>query len=252
MSNFLSPLPSYSLDRAAQMLCAHGASCTSEDLLTLWKEAYIELCFYLPDYIACENVPAPGTGRQVLLSVTPTSFHVFWESVDYDFPPNDYAMLYVKEYGSTDSYTERKLYVSISPDYSVYDDHGQRLSAVLSLTYGLDGLSIPGKELEKVFRFLTQPNSGDPSAEYKPVSAKTINYLATALKAFIHIHYGADVAENLRKYLEDPTSEIRKDFADKEIKAPGGKALAGHLKDILIEVLPSIEKTDVESGSDNE
>lgn len=234
------------------MLCAHGADCTSEDLLTLWKENHIELCFSLPDYIAGENVPAPGTGREVLLSVSPASFHVYWESVDYCPPPDDYAILCVKDYGSTDSYTERKLYVYMDHEYSVHDDNGQRLYAVLSLMYGHDGLFIPGKELRKVFRFLTQPDDSDLSAEDKPVSAKTINYLAVALKSFIHIHYGADVAENLRKHLDDPTSEIRRDFADKEIKAPGGKALAGHLKDILIEVLPAIERTDVESGSDNE
>ncbi len=89
--------------------------------------------------------------------------------------------------------------------------------------YGHDGLYIPGKELRKVFRFLTQPDGGDLSAEDKPVSAKTINYLAVALKSFIHIHYGADVAENLRKHLDGPTSEIHRDFADnKEVKAPGG------------------------------
>lgn len=122
------------------MLCAHGADCTSEDLLTLWKENHIELCFSLPDYIACENVPAPGTGREVLLSVTPESFHLFWESVDYCPPPDDYAILCVKDYGSTDNYTERKLHVYMDHEYSVHDDNGQRLYAVLSVMYGHDGL----------------------------------------------------------------------------------------------------------------
>ncbi|SFN58709.1 hypothetical protein SAMN05216516_11136 [Izhakiella capsodis] len=233
------------------MLCAHGADCTSEDLLTLWNEKHIELCFSLPDHIACENVPAPGTGREVLLSVSPVSFHVFWESVDYGLPSDDYAILSVKRYGSKDNYTERKLHVSMKPEYSVCDDNGQWLCAILSLTYGLDGLCIPGKELEKLFHFLTDPEGDEVLAEGKPVSAKTINYLAVTLKSFIYIHYGADVAENLRKHLEDPTSLIRTDFANKEIKAPGGKALAGHLKDILIEILPAIERTDVESGCDN-
>lgn len=249
MSDFLSPLPAYSLDRAVQMLCAHSADCTSRDLLTLWQKYIIELCLPLPDWLVYENISPPGKGREVLLSVSPTSFHIFWASVGY--PPAPNVMLNVKEYGSMDDYTDCKLYIPMPPNYSVRDDGGERLSTVLTHTYGPNSLCIPGKELKKAFRFLTQPDGGDLSIEDKPVSAKTLNYLATALKAFIYIHYGADVADNLRKNLEDPTSLIRTDFADKEIKAPGGKALAGHLKDILIEVLPEIENVDVESNTGN-
>lgn len=74
-------------------------------------------------------------------------------------------MLCVKEYASIDSDRERKLYVYLDPHDSIYDDNGRRLCAVLSLTYGLHNLCIPGKELEKVFRFLTQPDGGDPYGE---------------------------------------------------------------------------------------
>lgn len=112
-------------------------------------------------------------------------------------------------------------------------------------------------EMERAHRLLNPSLYTDRLAtatDEKTVSAestKTVNYLATALKAFIHIHYGADVADNLRKHLEDPSSPIRTDFANKEIKAPGGKALARHLKTILIEVIPAIENVDVESDAGN-
>lgn len=107
-------------------------------------------------------------------------------------------------------------------------------------------------EMERAHRLLNpslytdQQPTATPGTNEKTESAKTVNYLATSLKAFIHIHYGADVADNLRKHLEDPTSEIRKDFANKGIKAPGGKALAGHLKNILLEIVPALENVDVE------
>nr|WP_142008521.1 hypothetical protein [Serratia fonticola] len=242
MSDFVAPLPSYSLDRAAGMLCTHGANCDGDDLLTLWRAEQIELCLPLPDYVACEDVDAPGRGKEVLLSVTPESLHVFWESVDY--PPDSYAQLCVKTYGSQEEFRERKLFVPVAPDYSAHDDNGQRLSAVLSLTYGEDALRIPGNELVKVWRFLTQP-SGTTAGDDKPLSSKTVNNLAIALKAFIQVHYGADVVENLRKNLEDPTSEISQDFIKAGIKVPGGRALQNHLKGIVIEVLPSLEKVDV-------
>ncbi len=111
---------------------------------------------------------------------------------------------------------------------------------------------LPRAEAEKIY-YLCNPTAipGMDEKTASAVSAKTVNYLATALKAFIHIHYGADVADNLRKHLEDPTSDIRKDFANKGIKAPGGKALASHLKNILIEVLPALDNVDVESDAGN-
>lgn len=224
------------------MVCAHGANCTSDDLLTLWREEQIELCLPLPDYVAFEDVEAPGRGKEILLSVTPESLHVFWESVDY--PPDSYAQLCVKTYGAQEEFRERKLFVPVASDYSPHDDNGQRLSTALSLTYGEDALHIPGKELVKVWCFLTQPSGTTPSDD-KPISSKTVNNLAVALKAFIQVHYGADVVENLRKNLDDPTSEISQDFIKAGIKAPGGRALQSHLKGIVIEVLPALEKVEV-------
>ena len=77
MSDFYSPLPSYDLVRAAEMLTDKGANCTGNDLLELWNQGVIELCFSLPDYIACEDVNFPGHGHSILLSVDPISFNLF-------------------------------------------------------------------------------------------------------------------------------------------------------------------------------
>ncbi|QBY47003.1 hypothetical protein [Arsenophonus nasoniae] len=76
-------------------------------------------------------------------------------------------------------------------------------------------------------------------------SPKTVNYLASALKAFIQIQYGAEVAENIRKYLEDPNSEVSQDFSGIGLKAPNGKALQKHMRDVVIEIIPEIEKSEV-------
>lgn len=250
MTDFYSPLPSYDLVRAAEMLTDKGANCTGNDLLELWSQGVIELCFSLPDYIAIESIDTPGEGKNVLLSVSPDSFNRFWHGIDY--PPDLRVNLAVKEYGSDSGFCEQRLWIPTDPQYNIYDDGGKELCEALRDTYSREKLRIPGAELQKVWRFLTC----QPIGELKDVSkkgsksggesAKTVNYLATALKAFIHIHYGADVVENLRKHLEDPTSEIRKDFANKELKAPGGKALADHLKTILLDVVPALENVDVE------
>lgn len=133
-----------------------------------------------------------------------------------------------------------------------YCDYGTQHWEKLYHSLHISSMVLPRAEAEKIY-FLCNPTA-IPGVDEKTASAesaKTVNYLATALKAFIHIHYGADVADNLRKHLEDPTSDIRKDFANKGIKAPGGKALARHLKNILIEVLPALENVDVESDTGN-
>ncbi|CND45497.1 hypothetical protein [Yersinia pseudotuberculosis] len=146
MREFVAPLPSYSLDRAAKMLCAQGADCTHSDLLTLWREEQIELCLLLPDYVAFDDVEEPGRGKEVLLSVLPESFHVFWESVDY--PPNFYANLVVKEYGLAEEYRERRLFVPMESDYSTHEDNGQR---------------VPGNGIASCYR-ISLPTTSKPNA----------------------------------------------------------------------------------------
>lgn len=133
-----------------------------------------------------------------------------------------------------------------------YCDYGTQHWEKLYHSLHISSMVLPRAEAEKIY-YLCNPTTATSTDEKaaSAESAKTVNYLATALKAFIHIHYGADVADNLRKHLEDPTSDIRKDFANKGIKAPGGKALARHLKIILIEVLPALENVDVESDTGN-
>lgn len=254
MSDFYSPLPSYDLVRAAEMLTDKGANCTGNDLLELWGQRVIELCFSLPDYIAYEDIDFPGHGRSVLLAVSAETFNLFWrkQKHHYDLPPDSYVPFSAKEYNSDSTYQDKKLWIPCPFDYFPEEDNGNYLYSSALETYGLEALRIPGAELQKAWQLL-KPVSADEFGDVskkgsKPggESAKTVNYLATALKAFIQIHYGADVVENLRKHLEDPTSEIRKDFANKEIKAPGGKALADHLKTILLDVVPALENVDVE------
>lgn len=236
------------------MLTEHGANCIGNDLLDLWSNGVIEICFSLPDYIAHEGIDFPGHGRSVLLAVSAETFNLFWrkQKHHYDFPPDSYAHFSAREYNSDSTYQDKRLWIPCSFDYSPEEDNGNSLYSSAFETYGLEALRIPGAELQKAWQLL-KPAFADEfgdvttkGAKTGVDSAKTVNYLATALKAFILIHYSADEAENLRKHLEDPTSEIRKDFANKGIKAPGGKALAGHLKNILLEIVPALENVDVE------
>lgn len=254
MTDFYSPLPSYDLVRAAEMLTRSGVTCTGKDLIQLWNEGILEICFSLPDYIACEHIDFPGYGHSSLMAISAATFNLFWQKqkYHYDFPPDSYASFSTKEYNSDSSYQDKRFWIPCSFDYSPDDDNGSRLYSSAFDNFGLEALRIPGAELQKAWQLL-KPKSPDKLEDVatKGVkagvdSAKTVNYLAKALKAFILIHYSADEAENLRKHLEDPTSEIRKDFANKGIKAPGGKALAGHLKNILLEIVPALENVDVE------
>lgn len=140
---------------------------------------------------------------------------------------NSLINLYIK------SENERKLVASNFKDIDAcHSSHEQNKNAPIKTT-----------EIEKrssIYAQVEQVNNNNTSA-----SIKTINYLAVALKSLIHIEYGADVAENIRKNLEDPYSEISQDFIKHGIKAPGGKALQNHLRDIVIEILPELEKVEV-------
>lgn len=181
MTDFYSPLPSYDLVRAAEMLTGKGANCTGNDLLELWSQGVIELCFSLPDYIACEDVNFPGHGHSFLLSVDPNSFNLFWLRVDY--PPNLNANFSVKEYGSDSEFSDRSLWIPTDPHYNTHNDNGEGLCEALRETYGREKLRIPGAELQKVWCFLTcQPYEKKPTPER--VTAKQCRFIVALLRSY--------------------------------------------------------------------
>ncbi|ECZ8440854.1 hypothetical protein F8670_04915 [Salmonella enterica] len=249
MSDFVVPqLPFLDLPRAVETIRAAGGwlHCEERDLITLWQGESIELCFSVPDWIASDEVEYPGNGRNVLLSVEYGSFMRWWAEEPYSWPPppNEVTMQF-RSYGTTDPYREMKLSawadMRLSPDYQPVDDSGERLANALRAMYSEKALVIPRAELVKAIGIFTSTLPDDVrescAAAGKTESQKSVNYLARQLKALICIHYGADVADKLKKYLDDPDSEIRKDFASKGLKAPGGKALQRHLENVDVETL---------------
>ncbi|EIC8973107.1 hypothetical protein LAS57_003932 [Salmonella enterica] len=249
MSDFVVPqLPFLDLPRAVETIRAAGGwlHCEERDLITLWKSGSIELCFSVPDWIAYADMDFPGKGSDVLLSVEYGSFMRWWAEEPYSWPPppNEVTMQF-RSYGTTDPYREMKLNawadMRLSPDYRPENDNGELLAEALHALYSEKALVIPRAELVKAIGIFTSTLPDDVrescAAAGKTESQKSVNYLARQLKALICIHYGADVADKLKKYLDDPDSEIRKDFASKGLKAPGGKALQRHLENVDVETL---------------
>ncbi|ESN10246.1 hypothetical protein L383_03285 [Enterobacter sp. MGH 37] len=58
---------------------------------------------------------------------------------------------------------------------------------------------------------------------------------ASLIKALLAIHYGEDVANNPRKFIESKDSEICRDFELKGISLPSGKTVASWLQDADID-----------------
>ncbi|WP_434666504.1 hypothetical protein ACMYSO_18050 [Klebsiella sp. B345] len=65
-------------------------------------------------------------------------------------------------------------------------------------------------------------------------STKTINKRAQFIKSLLRIHYGNEVAESPRRFLEDDNSEISKDFKIINITPPSGKAVQDWVKGVDI------------------
>ncbi|WP_269933939.1 hypothetical protein [Serratia liquefaciens] len=59
----------------------------------------------------------------------------------------------------------------------------------------------------------------------KEENTKTINLRAQFIKSLLHIHYGDDVAESPRRFLEQNDSDISSDFRRANIKPPSGKSV---------------------------
>lgn len=78
-------------------------------------------------------------------------------------------------------------------------------------------------EFEKTFDIKA---SGEPITKSEDeLSTKTINSRAQFIKSLLHIHYGSDVAENPRRFLEQNNSTIIDDFRKLNIKPPSGKSV---------------------------
>ena len=65
-------------------------------------------------------------------------------------------------------------------------------------------------------------------------STKTINKRAQFIKSLLRIHYGNEVAESPRRFLERKDSDVSKDFKDLNIIAPSGKAVQEWVKGVDI------------------
>ncbi|EAS0613651.1 hypothetical protein INA60_002650 [Salmonella enterica] len=70
----------------------------------------------------------------------------------------------------------------------------------------------------------------------KDISNTVANNRASLIKSLLAVHYGDDVANNPRKFIENKDSEICKDFQLKGIRLPSGKTVAEWLKDAEIDL----------------
>lgn len=163
MSDFVVPqLPFLDLPRAVETIRAAGGwlHCEERDLITLWKNGSIELCFSVPDWIAYADMAFPGKGSDVLLSVEYGSFMRWWAEEPYSWPPppNEVTMQF-RSYGTTDPYREMKLSawadMRLSPDYQPVDDSGEGLANALRAMYSSNALVIPRAELVKAIGIFT-------------------------------------------------------------------------------------------------
>ncbi|HAK3333999.1 TPA: hypothetical protein H2A59_004564 [Salmonella enterica] len=168
MSDFVVPqLPFLDLPRAVETIRAAGGwlHCETRDLITLWKNGSIELCFNVPDWIAFTGIAFPGDGADILLSVEYGSFMRWWAESTYDWPLPDSVTMKFREYGTADPYAETKLSawadMRLSPDYRPEDDGGEMLAKALQAMYSSDALVIPRTELVKAIRSFTSPLPDD-------------------------------------------------------------------------------------------
>lgn len=61
--------------------------------------------------------------------------------------------------------------------------------------------------------------------KYPKISTKTLNAQAEFLRNLIITQYGENYANNIRRELDNPSSEIRQDFEKKGLPTPSGKAV---------------------------
>ncbi|MCT8541521.1 hypothetical protein KZ402_10765, partial [Glaesserella parasuis] len=118
--------------------------------------------------------------------------------------------------------TNKIPYDFISSLFQVDNETDKNISILLSFKeesyIDLDELYITNESLENFLKDKEQP---------KPpkIGTKTLNTQAEFIRNLITIHYGEDIANNIRNQLDDPNSDISKDFDNKALKAPSGKTV---------------------------
>ncbi|HGO5391812.1 TPA: hypothetical protein ACK2W2_000398 [Klebsiella michiganensis] len=160
----------------------------------------------------------------------PCSFSGLWA-----LPQNAYGMTVLYSFQpSMDDFwfsAESKMFVSFEADeflnFEVEDLYISK-SDFVSIKKCNDGDEFPsyingGKE--KI-----EPSKNPDEAH----SAKTINKRAQFIKSLLRIHYGNEVAENPRRFLDKNDSDISKDFKNLNIVAPSGRAVQGWVDNVDI------------------
>lgn len=113
---------------------------------------------------------------------------------------------------------------------------GRRYSDALADTdIQLTDIVLPLEEMVKVRSLLEI--SENERKEDKKESTKTINYLARFAKSLIQIHYGEDIANDIKKQLNRSDSEICIDFKNKKIKKPLGKTIAKYFDAVDVDTI---------------
>lgn len=90
-------------------------------------------------------------------------------------------------------------------------------------------LFITAEEIERFLQGTSIAKKAQKAKENK-TGSKTLNAQAEFIQNLLSIHYGEEVANNPRKFLDNPRSEIIKDFETKGLKPPAGETVKRWLK----------------------
>ncbi|MEQ3422630.1 hypothetical protein [Citrobacter braakii] len=91
------------------------------------------------------------------------------------------------------------------------------------------GKRLPDRSDEHIDNINVKPNGELLVRHEDKLSTKTINSRAQFIKSLLYTMYDSDVAENPRKYFDNPDSEISELFKAKGIKAPNGRTVQAWL-----------------------
>lgn len=211
-------LPFFDLPRAVETIRAAGGwlHCETQDLITLWKNGSIELCFNVPDWVAFEGMDAPGMGVDVLLSVDYGSLMGWLEELRYELPPPSTAVMRVRRYGTSEPYEEKTLTawahpLLLDPEYMPESDGGEMLTEALNTLYSSDALVIPRAELVKAIGIFTAPLPVNPPAQNATAPKVHGNAERNAIKREqalkVAIGVLADHPDECRGSKKDPSPE---------------------------------------------
>lgn len=151
-----------------------------------------------------------------MISLQPNTIYFDVLSVYFEFMPLDDGFIPLKcvDYLAIRKENNKKIYLSLNTD----DDIKIPLCTLFILNDELD-LFLQGKSTA------IETAKEIESKQEKTPTTKTLNSQAECIRNLIIAHYGEEVANNIRKELENPNSEISKDFDKKGLKAPSGKAV---------------------------